>query len=105
MWNQGQFKLRLVASKGLKKGLKMSEKAVKLDYKKEKQCYLANLILHIRLVSSRFAFQIGHSNSGNNSEHFEFQPLAFLYVSEAFSLFLSKLWWAKTGEWGPIFES
>ena len=54
-----------MASKGLKKGLKMSEKAVKLDYVKEKQCYLANLILHIRLdiVSSRFAFQIyRHSN-------------------------------------------
>ena len=79
MWNQGQFKLRLVASKGLKKGLKMSEKAVKLDYKKEKQCYLANLILHIRprLVSLRFTFQIGHSNSNNNIGDFEFQPLAF----------------------------
>lgn len=79
MWNQGQFKLRLVASKGLKKGLKMSEKAVKLDYKKEKQCYLANLILHIRprLVSLRFAFQIWHSNSNNNIGDFEFQPLAF----------------------------
>ena len=68
-----------MASKGLKKGLKMSEKAVKLDYKKEKQCYLANLILHIRprLVSLRFAFQIWHSNSNNNIGDFEFQPLAF----------------------------